>query len=214
MTKPNLSTAFGLSFLLVGVILGASFVFRWLDYGAFANGRIIEGTITRSHQTEAGEWFVALTFRDDGQDKEFPLESVPAPQAAELAVGDKVVALQMDNSPSRLILADNLTAIRPHWWEGIILSLPALVGLAALVWRPILRRRGWDDEALEVVDGRIFGLMVGSLLLFVALGGAVSALGEMRDRPVALMLALLVVLLLVLLGRMFIVGAVRQGDSS
>jgi hypothetical protein len=216
MRKPstNLSAAFGFCFLLVGVILGASFVFRWLDYRAFENGRIIEGTIAHSHQNDAGEWFVSASFRTNGQDKEFLLEALSSQQAASLAVGDKIVAIQMDNSPSRLILADNLAAVRPDWWEGIIISLPALVGLAAMGWRPILRRRGWDDEALVEMDGRIFGLLVGSLLLFVALGGAISALGEMRDRPIALVLTLMVVLLLVVFGRMFIYGAIRRRDSS
>ncbi len=212
--KVNLSAALGLFFFAWGTIVFVSFLFNWLEYKAFENGRLIEATIANSHQNETGEWFVSVTFRADGEEKNVVLESLPSEIAPTLVEGDKVVALQMENSPSRLILADNLPDVRPDLAGGLAVTMvPMFLGVGAMAYRPVLRRRGWDEERLRGLDGRLFGIMVGLLFLFVALGGAISAFGEMRNKPVALILTLCVVGLVGLFGALFISSSFRKNSS-
>ncbi|MEZ4594972.1 MAG: hypothetical protein R3D55_28095 [Chloroflexota bacterium] len=103
--------AFGLTLLLLGLFLGAAWLFNWADAQAFANGVVVEGTIEQILEGESPG--VQIRFVDaNGRFQRAYLENITTDQLTTLSIGDSVVAMQMQDSPSRLRLAETVEAKR------------------------------------------------------------------------------------------------------
>ncbi|MCP4419942.1 MAG: hypothetical protein GY805_25290 [Chloroflexi bacterium] len=177
-----ISGALGLFVFLFGLIISISYVFHWSEYFAYRDGVTIEGTIAAKGEFNSGDRWVSVTFVEDGQQKTWQLEAVNEQTWLMVSEGEKVVALQMKNSPSRLILADNLDEIRPPWVAGLSLSGVVIIGLLSIIAVPFLQKKGWHEKRLLWLDRRLFSILLGGIFTFVGIAGLVSSVGESNGR--------------------------------
>ena len=140
-SKLTTSTFFGGCLFVIGLIFAFANIFNWADYYAFQNGRIIEARVVMKSPLHSD--YLLLAYRDyRGMDVEWATEEVSDELWEQLAVGDPVVGLVMEDSPSRVIIEEDLVLKRPLLFNGIIVTLiPLISGLLLLSW-PIL----WEQK--------------------------------------------------------------------
>lgn len=180
-TSPNLARPMAVLYIAFGLIIFTAYIIHWSEYDAYRQGTVINGTITDKWINEAGEIRAQITFVEDDRIKSWTLEGITREKWDRLAAGDEVVALQMANSPSRLILAESLTAVKPDWSGGVITLAPILIGLAVLLVQWLYRRQNWAEADVARWDTRLFGLLVGGIFLLVFVGGTIDLLGRLAN---------------------------------
>ena len=167
-SNPNGTTSilrgFGGFLMAFGLIFGTAWLFNRLDAQAFADGYRVEGTVM--HILEAEPPIVVIEFVDrNGRSQQWNLEKMTQTHRDTLSEGDHVVAVQMLNSPSRVMLLEQVEN-RPSDRNGLIIS--ALFFLPGLYF--VLQKRPFGSEVqqqrMATQQGRLVG---GSILLFMGL---------------------------------------------
>lgn len=168
MKKPRRSTSnltilrvFGSLLIALGLIFGTAWYLNRLDDSRFANGFVVEGTVERIHEGEPP--IVMVTFVDrNGRSQTWHLEKMTQSIRETLAVGDEVVAVQMQDSPSQIMLAEQIEN-RPSDIGGVIAAAVFLLPGLFLV----LQRRPYGTlEHQQKMDARHRHLASGSMFLF------------------------------------------------
>ncbi|GJM40113.1 MAG: hypothetical protein DHS20C20_03950 [Ardenticatenaceae bacterium] len=160
---------FGGSLIALGLIFSAAWYLNRLDDNRFANGYRVEGTVERIHDGESPIVMVSFVDRN-GRSQTWHLEKMTQSVRETLAEGDQVVAVQMQDSPSRIMLLDQIEA-RHSDIGGIIAS--ALFLLPGLFL--VMQRRPYGSlENQRKINARHRFLVGGSVFLFC---GAIMLIG-------------------------------------
>ncbi|WP_420631634.1 phage holin family protein [Candidatus Leptofilum sp.] len=156
--------AFGGFLIALGLIFGTAWIFNRNDAHRFADGYRVEGTVERIHEGEPP--IVMVTFVDrNGRSQTWHLENMTQSVRETLAEGDEVVAVQMPNSPSRIMLLEQIEN-RPDDRNGLIMTAVFLLPGLFLV---LQRRPYGNQENQQKMATRQHHLASGSLFLFMGL---------------------------------------------
>ncbi|MBK7896665.1 MAG: hypothetical protein IPJ90_17665 [Anaerolineaceae bacterium] len=170
-SKPNnhlpALRVFGGSLAIIGLIFAAAWLVNRQETSRFLNGTLVEGTIERIHEGDPP--IVVVSFVDgDGRSQTWNLENMTQSIRSSLNVGDKVVAVQMLDSPSRIRLLAQVEN-RPSDSGGLVATavflLPGL--FLALQKRPygsLENQQRMKTRQRHLVGGSLF-LFTGFILL-------------------------------------------------
>ena len=130
-------------------------------------GRWLKGTIERIHEGDPPIVMVSFVDRN-GRSQTWHLEKMTQSLRETLTEGDKVVAMQMQNSPSRIMLLEQVEN-RPSSVGGIVAAAVFLLpGLFLLLQRrpygDLQNQRKMDAYHRSLAGGSMF-LFAGSILL-------------------------------------------------
>ena len=127
---------FGVFLTVLGLIFGFAWSINRYEATRFANGLQIEGTIERIHEGDPPLVMVSFVDRN-GRSQTWHLEKMTQSLRETLAAGDEIVAVQMLDSPSRIMLLEQVEN-RPNDAGGLVATavflLPGL--FLALQKRP------------------------------------------------------------------------------
>ena len=210
-TPPNNDTTNAILRVLGGfsLLLGFIFLFAWLLNGAdardFAAGQRVEGTVVQIWEGDSPGASIEFVDRN-GRSQTIPLEKVSSAQLAALEVGDPVVAVQMKDSPSRVLLLEDAEAQSSSLGGLIIATLFLLTGLFLVMQK----RPSGSKARQELREKQQTHLASGTIFFFCGILMLIGFLATAFDNEMHLVLRILFGGLCLLAGSVMAFSGVKQ----
>ena len=204
-TTTSLLRGFGGFLLALSLIFGVAWLFNRLDANAFDAGYQVEGTVVQIWEGDPP--IVVIEFVDrNGRSQSWNLEGMTQSQRNQLQIDDPVVALQMRDSPSRVMLLEQVEN-RPSDRNGVIIA-----GLFLLPGLFLVRQKrpyGSPTNQSRMI-GQQNHLAAGSMFLLVGLVMLMGFVAMLLETEMHLIARLLFGGFCLLIGGGMTMGALGQ----